>query len=713
VGDVRPGAVFAGHRIERVIGRGGVSVVYLAEHLQLGRKVALKVLFPHLADDPNFRDRFIRESRTAAELDHPNIVTVFDAGEVDGLLYLSMRYIDGSDLERVISDQGSLDPWRAVTIVSMIAAALDVAHDEGLVHRDVKPGNILLSHPGSPLERAYLSDFGITKRVSTVTTQGALTRTGQFVGTVDYVAPEQIQGEVIDGRADVYSLGCVLFRSLAGVPPFPRPADVATIYAHLHDVPPPLPLDAPAGMDDVIERALAKSREDRYSTCAALAEAARSHLESGIATRTELPVPARPLGQAPRARRRWPLVAILAAAVAVLVLVVVTANALRSRSPAAPSPAASSGPSATVAPVNANGIFWSAFDWTGPDSPPQGGAVMSHATVTGRGTVIAAGHTEPSERAVVWRRVTNTDWRRSFLPDDHRVTGLRVTGIASIGRRVVAVGYGPGPAMAWYSRDDGVNWSVAHVAGRGEPQAMDTLVVAPDGSLIALGHVGTASQQHGAVWTSTDGVDWSRAKGDYFNDPTSMAHAFGAAALADGVVAAGRAIGPEGDFDAAVWELHGATWSRDDPQTFVAPGEQDLLDVTAIDDRVVAVGHDYETDQPIVWVRDASGNWTTGQIDHLGTGELTTVVSLEDGTLLAAGRSTENGDTDAAVWQSSDGASWARLANATKTDDLEGAGFQSIRTLVLQRPGQLFAFGDANASSQHESGAQAQLWAAG
>ncbi len=218
--DPRIGTEFAGHRIETVIGRGGASVVYLAEHLRLGRRAALKVLAQHLADDEAFRERFIRESRIAAALDHPNVVTVYDAGEVDGNLYISMRHVEGSDLGRLLAAEGALEPSRAISILSQIASALDAAHAQGLVHRDVKPANMLVESTADmpDFDRAYLSDFGISKRT---TSREGLTRTGQFVGTVDYVAPEQITGEPVDGRTDVYSFGCVLFECLSGRVPFP------------------------------------------------------------------------------------------------------------------------------------------------------------------------------------------------------------------------------------------------------------------------------------------------------------------------------------------------------------------------------------------------------------------------------------------------------------------------------------------------------------
>ncbi len=293
--DPRVGTELAGHRILSVIGRGGMAVVYLAEHLRLGRKVALKVLDPEMGEDEDFRERFIRESRIAAGLDHPNVVTVYDAGEADGVLYLSMRYVEGTDLERLLRGVTKLEPPRAVSIISQCAAALDAAHAEGLVHRDVKPANILLSSEGrTPSDRVYLSDFGVTKRLHS---GAGLTRTGQFVGTVDYVAPEQIRGKDVDGRADVYSLGCVLFRCLTGGVPFPRETEVGTIYAHLEDDPPSVSelLPALADVGDVVARAMAKSKDDRFATCREFAVAA------GRATGA--PAPALPPARAPEGAR--------------------------------------------------------------------------------------------------------------------------------------------------------------------------------------------------------------------------------------------------------------------------------------------------------------------------------------------------------------------------------------------------------------------------
>jgi len=282
-GDLPPCTEFAGYRIEAVLGRGGMSVVYLAEHLALGRKVALKLLAPQLAGDDRFRERFVRESRIAAGMEHPNIVPIYEAGEAEGFLFIAMRYVPGTDLGRLIQGEGSLDPSRALWIVRETASALDAAHARGLVHRDVKPGNILVV-PGEGSEGrdlVYLSDFGLTKRLESGT--GGITQTGQFIGTVDYVAPEQIEGKRIDARADVYALACVLFECLTGHVPYERDTQVAALYAHLGEKPPRLTVsrpDLPATIDPVVAKALSKTADGRYATCGEFATAVRGTLGS-------------------------------------------------------------------------------------------------------------------------------------------------------------------------------------------------------------------------------------------------------------------------------------------------------------------------------------------------------------------------------------------------------------------------------------------------
>src|SRR4051795_4228887 len=263
----------AGYRIERQLGRGGMGVVYLAEQLRLRRWVALKLIVPELAEDEEFRRRFERESQMAASLDHPNVIPVYEAGEADGALFISMRYGEGSGLRMLIRNTGQLEPARAAGIVAQLGDALDAAHARGLVHRDVKPANVLVA--GAPgAEHAYLTDFGLTKHVSS---QSGITRTGQWVGTLDYVAPEQISVGPLDARVDVYSLGCVLFEALTARVPYPRDSDVAKMYAHLNEPPAAvssLVPDAGWGFDAVVTRALAKAPEQRYPSAGDLGRAA-------------------------------------------------------------------------------------------------------------------------------------------------------------------------------------------------------------------------------------------------------------------------------------------------------------------------------------------------------------------------------------------------------------------------------------------------------
>ena len=266
------GETLASYRIEEVIGRGGMSVVCRAHDLKLERPVALKLLSADLAENPRFRDRFLRESRLAASLDHPNIIPIYDAGEADGRLYIAMKLVDGTDLKGLLRREGPLAAARAIQLLAPVALALDAAHAHGLVHRDVKPANVLVAL--EPHEQVYLADFGLTKKVTTVS---GPTITGQLLGTVDYVSPEQIRGGRVDGRSDVYSLACVLFECLVGSPPFERDSDIAVLLAHLNDPPPrvtELRPELSAGLDAVVASGLSKDSEARPTTCTTLLVAA-------------------------------------------------------------------------------------------------------------------------------------------------------------------------------------------------------------------------------------------------------------------------------------------------------------------------------------------------------------------------------------------------------------------------------------------------------
>jgi sugar lactone lactonase YvrE len=269
--DGRIGSEIAAYRIERFVGRGGMGVVYQAEDTRLGRRVALKLLSSELADDDRFRERFVRESRLAASLDHPNIVPIYAAGEADGQLYVAMRYVDGTDLRALIASEGSIEPARAVALISQIGHALDAAHDRGLVHRDVKAANVLLPAEGG---HAYLTDFGLAKQSMS---GSAMTGTGQLVGTVDYLAPEVIEGHPADAAADQYALACLLYECLTGTTPFRRPTEAATLWAHMQEAVPLLPT-ACADIAPPIGRALAKSPSDRYPSCAAFLDDVRRRI---------------------------------------------------------------------------------------------------------------------------------------------------------------------------------------------------------------------------------------------------------------------------------------------------------------------------------------------------------------------------------------------------------------------------------------------------
>jgi serine/threonine protein kinase len=278
----------AGYRLIGVLGRSGMSVVYEAENPRLGNTVALKVLVPELAANDVFRARFLKESRIAASLSHPNVIPIYDMGSHEDLLYIAMRYVAGADLRGLLKAQHSIPPLQALSLIGQTGRALDIAHLHGLVHRDVKPGNILIEQlendddPG----HVYLTDFGITKHAAS---RSGLTATGEFMGTIDYIAPEQIRGKSVDGRADIYSLGCVLYECLTGRVPFEKDIQAAVLWAHVEEMPAmpsTLRPELPAGIDAVLARVLAKDPGERYPTCRELVSAARTALQ-GSATSAE------------------------------------------------------------------------------------------------------------------------------------------------------------------------------------------------------------------------------------------------------------------------------------------------------------------------------------------------------------------------------------------------------------------------------------------
>ncbi|HEX3279523.1 MAG TPA: FHA domain-containing serine/threonine-protein kinase [Thermoleophilaceae bacterium] len=304
---LEPGTVFAGCRIEEVIGFGDMGVVYRAEELALQRPVALKLIRPEHSEDQRFRERFRRESQIAASIDHPNVIPILEAGDEQGMLFISMRLVEGTDLRELIASEGRVDPQRAARLVGQVGRALDAAHARGLVHRDVKPANVLLARA----DHVYLSDFGLAKRSEE---GGGLTRQGSIVARAEYVAPEQIVDDHVDALTDVYALGCLLFESLTGEAPFASSAEGPAMLAHVNS-PPPTPSqlrpDLPPPLDEVVHRAMAKDPGERYPSAGDLGQAAlvaaggqrRAPTESMVATGAALPRAMPGLSRAPLSDR--------------------------------------------------------------------------------------------------------------------------------------------------------------------------------------------------------------------------------------------------------------------------------------------------------------------------------------------------------------------------------------------------------------------------
>jgi tRNA A-37 threonylcarbamoyl transferase component Bud32 len=752
--DPRIGTVFAGHRIEEVIGRGGASVVYLAEHLRLGRRVALKVLAPHLAEDEMFRERFIRESRIAAGLDHPNVVTVYDAGEVEDGLYISMRYVEGSDLGRILRDEGALEPPRAILILSQVASGLDAAHAQGLVHRDVKPGNVLVESPGSVLERAYLSDFGISKRT---TTGSGLTRTGQFVGTVDYVAPEQITGEPIDGRTDVYSLGCVLFQCLSGQVPFRADTEVATIYRQLNDAPAPIDVAGTDGVNRVIARALSKSKEDRFHSCGALIEAVRSELGGPATTgaaigRSAAHLASPDAGEAgageprseaatqvldrPSGRRGHRLLFVVAAAITVAILTVVVTSTLTDDGPGVGtgSRGSTSSTGAVAAPPEPDlSLHWARV--ADPDGVfgGSGRQAINDAVVTADG-IVAAGYATSAvpgwgNDAAAWRSADGKEWLRSSSGDLGGEAEQRIETVIEFDGRLIAGGSDGQRAQVWVSDDGGASWSRTDAAGLQGPggQAVYGFVVSGS-KLLAVGTSGIEDELDAAVWSSTDGIEWTPVEAPAFEAPGNQ-QIWAAWSLGARVVAVGSTTELGVGTDAAVWILAAGDWTRVPPEMFdeqsghevmravgTAPGGSPLVAVGCEDEPYACDQRQSTQSDAAVWTSDDGGStWSPVALTGPGfVGEGAQVMRAlvtSASSLVVVGNRGPQGDHDGAVWTSDDGQEWAWAWDPSAVRSaLDGPTDQSMRAVVAYRRHgiSLLAFGVTRQGDSED----AQVWTA-
>lgn len=661
--DPRIGSEIAGYRVERLLGRGGMSVVYLAEQVALKRQVALKLIAPELAKDGRFRERFLRESELAASLDHPNVIPIFDAGEAEGVLFLAMRYVEGSDLSRRLAGSGWLDPAEAVSIVERVADALDAAHTQGLVHRDVKPGNVLISTAG----HVYLADFGLTRRTEET---ASLTETGQVVGTLDYVAPEQIENKGVSAATDVYSLACVLFESLAGEVPFQADSTMGMLFAHLQNEPPSASEsnpELPPDIDEVLARGMAKKSEGRYPTCGELAEEARSALGlSGEITQ--------PVVELRRSMRRRVLVFVA------LVLVVAVAAAV-----------------AAILLTGENdpqlGEEWSRV----PSSQAVFGGVTGvqrMAAVERSGSGFVAVGTDDSggdADAAVWLSSDGVAWSR--VSHVERVFGGEhiqvMTNVAATDSGPVVVGWTnavvsetgsrrAGPA-AWVSADGQV-WTSAQVDAPLGDGVM--LAVARGGpGLVAVG--GNNSFTEPWVWTSTDGAVWTHVRDP---DPNSDRGTMFDIAARDGRLVAVGVSFEVGRSTAAAWVSEdGRSWARATDQDAFgvdAPSAW-MTGVIATEGGFVAVGVSTATVgtfgiadpagispsqsevDAVVWLSIDGLTWTlaegeAGVLGGEGAQGMTAVVSNDKG-LVAVGFRGTGGELSAAAWLSEDGTRW-RLA---------------------------------------------------
>jgi tRNA A-37 threonylcarbamoyl transferase component Bud32 len=695
--ELGPGAELAGHRILELIGRGGMSVVYLAEHVRLDRKVALKILSPELAEDDVFRERFIRESRVAAGLDHPNIVTVYDAGEAQGALYISMRYVPGRDLGQLLKEKGRLEPAPAVDILSQVAGALDAAHAEGLVHRDVKPGNILLARaPGAPVERAFLADFGVTKRVDSME---GLTRTGHFVGTVDYVAPEQIVGDPVDARTDVYSLGCVLFECFTGEVPYPGDSEVATIYSHLNDRIPPVAAGSlrTPDLDRVIARALAKSKEERFDSCSDLIEAALEELEAqGVLAPAEVTPRRGPSVGGRGARRASRRRRVTGAAVMVLLAALVSAATVWTLSrraadeplPPDPPPQTTGEPTVTGVPQ----VRWFEVPAEAGQFRGAGDQVMLRAIVVD-GAVVVVGHSwsGADDDAAVWLSPNGQKWRRTAKEALDAPGDQRMSSVVELDGTLFAVGSDQSPegdadAAVWTSANDGRAWKEVEVPQLGQPgdQSMRRVIVL-GGELLAVGFDSRGGDRDAAVWMSSDGERWRQ-----MDDPDLRATGQQEIVAVDRIDGRVLAVGYStiaGDWNPAVWSLNGNDWRRVEDPDLEEPGVQSMCCLVAGGPGVIGVGF-AETpagdNDAAVWTSTNGRNWKRLSQDSFGgprDQQMQSATRLGTG-LVALGRSEgADGDVDGAMWRSQDGLEWSRV-RTTAVAGLGGDDDQGIRMVM-------------------------------
>jgi serine/threonine protein kinase len=586
----------AGYRLEEEIGRGGMAVVYRALDERLGRPVALKVLAPGLAADATFRQRFVRESRSAAAVDDPHIIPVFEAGDADGVLFIAMRYVPGGDAGTLVRRLGPLPAARVAAIISAVASALDAAHAAGLVHRDVKPANMLMdTRPGRP-DHVYLSDFGLTKGAMSA---ASLTGTGHFLGTLDYCAPEQIQGRPVDARTDEYALACSAFTLLSGRPPFPRDDVMAVMYAQLSTAAPSLTAQRPGlppAVDEVLLRALAKAPEDRYASCGEFADALRVALglpgydaDAGLGDREVPPIvdtaPAtigawRPApGQAPPARRRRSRRAgLVTLAVAVVAAGGAAAGVFAS---GIGHGSASPGPGRSGTPTPARSAHSTRPATGGPSSPavarspsivrtfPEPGSAQVYSVaLSADGKTLATG--DANGTAYLW--AAGTGQQTAALGEGAPVFAV----VFSPDGALVATGDGSGRTRLWQTETGQLVGTVTDPGGT----AVNSVAFSPDGKTLATGD----KNGHAYLWAVSAGGHTTALAGT-LADPAA-AGVWALAFSPDGKrLAAGDFVGRT-----YLWDIAASPASQ--AGQFVVPGGKYVTSVAfSQDGRTLATGN--------------------------------------------------------------------------------------------------------------------------
>ncbi|MFL5796635.1 MAG: protein kinase domain-containing protein [Actinomycetota bacterium] len=645
--DPQIGRQLGHYRIVDVVGRGGMGIVYLAEQAQLERRVALKIVAEELGADAGFRARFIREAQLAASLEHPNIIPIYDAGEEGETLYLAMRYVRGSDLSARIAE-GPLAAERAVELLRPIADALDVAHAAGLIHRDIKPANILIA--GGPREQVFLTDFGLAKRMDSAS---RITVTGMVVGTLSYLAPEQLRGERLDGRADQYALGCVVFEALTGNPPFTGEIEAHIMFAHLTE-PPPAPSatrpEIPPGVDAAVQRAMAKNPADRFASCSDLIEAMRTAMpaapsQTRMSAWTPPGAPVPPRFPPPAAPAPGSVVAPAGAAVPVVV------------SPERPEPRPQrSRRGRTVLIALASLLL-------------VGGGVAAVVLLGGG----SPSPTRPRGLAISWQRVTAPALQGAGIQEIHDVTPGSPT--------LIAVGTVPGAggtgASAVWTSPDGVRWLPATLVGKtkGALNGVWPRLAGRTPHLVAVGARGSDA----VSWTSETGDSWvSSGTGLGGHGSQEADDVIGGVT---GLLAVGTSNG-----DAAVWRSANATdWGRVSVRALARAGAQSMsgavrvLPGTSVSDGLYAVGTD--RGRMAAWYSAEGSSWRelTLPAGASFAGGAASVAFVPSGpkqrTVQPALVAVGNRGSRAAAWISTDGQTWSassavagRAAHQTMND---------------------------------------------